>query len=139
MGLPVASYVLKPVVKMTCKNCGECCASVCFTEQERYLVRKITRKLNLRWRGLVLDRPGEPTQIVYLPYTLENTAIVDRIKDFRELDATPDIPCPFLQYNKSGQTQCACYEDRPDICRRFGDMGNVSKFFFCENYGKKVV
>lgn len=53
---------------MDCKDCGECCCLVAFTESERDSVKKIARELGLLWKKLPLQRSKNVTEMLFLPY-----------------------------------------------------------------------
>lgn len=119
---------------MSCTSCGECCCSVAFSDDERYAVRKIARKMNIQWKRLDISLPRGGVKIRFLPYTEQNYDIVSALKDYKSLVDSPDIPCPFLLPNGENKTKCACYENRPDVCRKFGTIGAQNYLYLCEKY-----
>lgn len=124
---------------MRCKNCGECCCSVAFTESERNLVKKTARELGLLWKKLELRRSKHITETFYLPYSIKNQENINSLKDYMSLVKSEGIPCPFLTKDKfSRKTACSCYETRPEICRKFGTLGKIHEHLLCENFEKAI-
>ncbi len=122
---------------MACKNCGECCASVAFSDVERHAVAKIARHMGIKWKKLLYRPSKNITKISYLPYTAKNTDMIKSLVDYQSLVDAPDIPCPFLQrVPETNQTRCACYAVRPEICREFGTLGTTHWYMKCDHYGR---
>lgn len=124
---------------MACKDCGECCCLVAFTEYERDSVKKIARELGLLWKKLPLQRSKNFTEILFFPYHKNNQDKIDQLQDYMSLVHSEDIPCPFLIKDKSSKkTACSCYEQRPEICRNFGTLGKIHEHLLCENFEKAI-
>ena len=56
---------------------------------------------------------------------IENNVSMEKIACSEKLD------CPFLEFDKDGKSSCIIYENRPEICRRFGS--GEHKFLTCPN------
>ena len=124
---------------MSCTSCGECCCSVAFSDEERFAVRKVARKMNIQWKRLDLSLPKGGVKITFLPYMEQSYDVVSTLKDYKSLVDSPDIPCPFLLRDGDNKTKCACYEGRPKVCREFGTIGEQNFLYFCDRYAQNTL
>lgn len=89
--------------------------------------------MNLLWKKLEYKRSKHQIDIFYLPYA-DFKQISHLTDDYQSLIDSAYIRCPFLQNHSDGTTFCACYEDRPEVCRGFGTLGHIREDLLCENF-----
>jgi len=102
-------------LEFKCKRCGQCCGLTPFTIADYKLVRRKAEKLHI---SFVKESINERT-VYFVKSIVEK---VQKAGSFEKVDAK-DLVCPFLEYDADKKASCKIYDERPEVCRLFGDEG----------------
>lgn len=113
------------MTEFKCKRCGKCCGIVPFTKSEYKAIKNIAKKRHI---GFVKQEMYG--KIVYLPKKLVKE--LNDIYETKDINKVENLKCPFLEYDAMGKATCIIYENRPEVCRLFGNGNHPC--LKCPNY-----
>ena len=98
--------------KFKCKRCGKCCGVVSFTRKEYKKIQRKAKKMKIAF-----------VKKEYGYFTKKASRRLDELDKKEKIKGNieQDLICPFLFFDKKGLAYCEIYEDRPKICRDFGN------------------
>lgn len=97
-----------------CRRCGKCCGIVPFTKAEYKAIENFAKKKHISF--VKTEFCGKK---VYMPKKL--TKEIFKMYDTKDISGIDNMRCPFLEYNALGLASCMIYENRPEVCRAFGN------------------
>ena len=98
-----------------CRRCGRCCGLTPFTRADYKRIRRRAEKLRITF----VKESVEGHTVYFVK------RIAGKVKQAGSIEKVDgkDLTCPFMQIDADKKTACVIYDERPELCRKFGNEG----------------